>query len=281
MSERHPIHIRFGTTDVEVDTPLWGYTTRIVMPFTIVHTGGLKWVMWDNGAGGSNYDRRYLKCEWMLDKTLTNSLLDIFKNTAKGRGIYVTLKLGTTSGFFPFGVDKGDSGDFICNLLSINPKPSIGHPQDYFQCECEFLFTGSYPVYVLPAQVNEGNLSLGTIANLRYPQNMHDQDITYKVDTMDTVNFSAYVNDRTSGADSFVASMSIDLLGPNMAALIDHLVGTVRVANVTLTPPANAYLYGRENGDGPFTCKWIDNEIEIVHRGYNDFGTTLKFAKVA
>lgn len=278
MPAVHPINLRYGSTDVEIETPLWGYTTTLAMPFIIQHMGGLTWTRWDDGAA---YDRRYLKCEWMMTATLTNALLDIFKNSAKGRGAQLTLKLGTSSGFYPFGPDKGDSGNFVCALKSVNAKPSIGHPQDYFQTECEFIFAGSYPVYSLPTQINEGNLTIGTIANLRYPQNMHDQEIDYRVAPIDTLSSSAYINDNGSGADSFVASMAMDLQGPNMAALINHLVATNRIADLTITPPANAYLYGRENGDGPFTCSWIDNQIEIVHRGFNDFGTTLKFAKVA
>jgi hypothetical protein len=71
------------------------------------------------------------------------------------------------------------------------------------------------------------------------------------------------------------------LMGPNMAALVDHLVTTARIDDITITPGANAYMFGRENGDGPFTCAWIDNTFEIIHRNHNDFGTTLRFAKVA
>lgn len=279
MAAVHPINIRYGSTDVEFETPMYGYTTTLVMPFTISHMGGLVWRAWDDGV---NYDRRYLHCEWMLYKTLTAQLLDLFTNTAKGRGIYVTLKLGTTeTGFFPFGPDRGDKGDFQCVLKNLIAKPSIGYPQDYFQVECDFIFTGSYPAGYTWTPASEGNLSIGTVTGLRYPQNMHDQEINYRVDVADTVNFSAYINDRTAGADSFVSSMSIDLLRVNMAELIEHLTGTVRIADLTITPPANAYMFGRENGDGPFTCKWIDNKIEIVHRGHDDFGTTLRFAKVA
>lgn len=282
MAAVHPINIRYESTDVEIETPRWGYTVTPVMPFTIVHMGGLSWRIQDNGTA---YDRRYLKCEWMLDKTLTDNLLDIFKNVSKGRGKMLTLKLGTSSGFYPFGPDKGDSGNFQCVLKSVNPKPSIGHPQDYFQTECEFMFTGSYPAYSLPTQINEGNLQIGTIANLRYPQNMHDQDIKYGVDVIETHDYSAYVNDRTAGADAFKAAMSLDLQGPNMAALINHLTGTVRANALNIYPPTNAYLFGRENGDGDedglFVCNWIDESFEIVHRAFNDFGVTLNFAKAA
>lgn len=274
------INIRYGSTDVELPAPRWGYETRIVLPLIITKlTPGNGYSIWDNG---SNYDIRFCKCTWFLSLADTNSLIDILRNSAKGRAADLTLKLGNDSGFFPFGPDKGDSGDFIVRLVSPEPRGSIGHPADYFYTECDFVFVGSYPAYELPEAQIDGSLQIGTIGSLRYPQPMHVQTIHYGVNTVITHNASSYANDFTSTGDEYQCSMDLTQCQANAARLIDHLTGTVRANNVNIIPPANSYLFGRENGGtATYVCQWPQNEIVINHTQHDQFNFGLKFNRIS
>jgi len=225
---------------------------------------------------------RICRCDWFLGLADTNSLIDIFQDSAKGRAADVTIKLGTSSGWYPFGPDKGDSGDFIVRLLGVSPMASIGHPADYFRTSCEFVFVGSYPVYALPSTQIDGSLQIGTIANLRYPQSMHVQTARYAVRTSVTHNASAYANDRTSTADEYECSMDLTQCQANAALLVNHLAGTVRANNVNVIPPANSYLFGRENGStATYVCQWIQKEITVKHSQHDQFDMSLQFSRVS
>jgi len=278
------MNLRYGTTDVAMPMPKWGYECKISLPLIIEKlSSGNGYAIWDNGANGANYDIRTLKCEWFLSLTDTNTLIDLFRNSAKGRAGNITIKLGVSaSGFFPFGPDKGDAGDFVTRLISIDPKPSIGHPADYFNVECEFVHVGSYPVYVIPDANIDGSLQIGTINQLRYPQPMHDQKISYGVHTVITHNASAYANDSTSTADEYEAIMNMGQTQANAARLIYHLCKTVRASTVDIIPPANSYLFGRENAStATYTCQWPQNEISITNPQFGQFDFSLNFYRVS
>ena len=200
------ITIRHDLTDVVLPAPNFGYTVTIQVGMIVQRLGDGSYTFWDNGM---LFEKRTLLCEWFLSLADTSSLIEIFRDSAKGRGEEVEFRLGgTPTGFFPFGPDKGDTNIFKFVPLRINPKASVGHPPDFFNVECEFLNTGDFPTYTIPAATNEGSLTIGSINNLRYPDNMHEQDIEYAIETQSTesagsasVN-NAFIIDRTSTADS-------------------------------------------------------------------------------
>ena len=274
------INIRYGSTDVELPTPQWGYTVKIKYPISLTRLDNGFWVKWDNG---SNYDRRYLSCSWLLEKTDAEALVGILRDSAKGRGLMLTIKCGTASGFYPFGPDKGDSGDFQVMVTGSVPDASRGHPGDLFQVSCNFIFVGSYPAYSIPAAQYEGNLTIGTVTNLRYPEGMHTQMVVYRTPTNETYNASGYSIDRAATADNYESTMALDLLQSNMGRLIDYLSGVSgRANNIDVTPPNNAYLFGVENGaTATYTCSWLDDELEIVHSNHDQFSTSLSFGLIS
>lgn len=274
------INIRYASTDVPLPAPQWGYRVTVKYPFTKTRLDNGFWAIWDNGA---NYDRRYLSCSWLLEYTNAAALVDIFQDAAKGRNATLTLKLGTASGFYPFGPDKGDSGDFQVVVQNVSPLASRGHPGDLFQVDVDFIFVGSYPAYTIPAAIYEGNLSIGTVVNLRYPEGMHTQTVIYKVPVVDTMNYSAYGNDRAATADNYESALALDLFGSNMGRLVDFLSGASgRATNISVTPPANAYLFGIENGStATYVCSWLDDELEIVHTNHDQFSASLNFGLIS
>ena len=276
------INIRYGSTDIPLPTPTWGYTSTIDLPLWITKNDDKSYDTWDDGAGATTYDRRSVSCVWLLNLADTNSLVDIFTNVAKGRGGDLTLKLGTNSGFYPFGPDRGDSGNFTVKLLSVNQKPSIGHPQDYFNVEVRLANTGSYPAYSLPDQFTEGHLQIGTISGLRYPQSMHLQNIQMATSAIQKNNSEVASIDRSIDGDGSDCTLPLTLMQCNAAALINHLTATVRAGTVDIIPPANSYLFGRQNGStATYTCKWIQNQISIINTNFNSFDFELNFHRIS
>lgn len=271
------ISIRYASTDVVVPLVLWGYKTTIEYPFTITKLSNGKYTKWDNGT---SFDRRYCSCSWLLQKADAETLLNVFNKEAQGRNVGLTLKLGTNSGFYPFGFDKGSSGNFTCALKSCIPGASQGHPADLFQVDCELVSTGTFPSYSIPSGVNEGNLTIGTVDLLRYPEGMHTQGNQYKQKTVDTYGFNSYGNDAGELADCFEASLALELLPVNMTRLIDFLSGASgRATAIDIIPPANAYLFGIENDStDTYPTTWLDKTIETVHDNFNTCSTTLNFS---
>jgi hypothetical protein len=276
------MYLRFGTTDVPMPMPQWGYEVKISMPFTITKlSGGCGYSVWNNGT---NFDIRTLKCEWFLSAYDTDLLVGIFQDKDLGRAANITIKLGASpTGFYPAGPDKGDINDFVVRLTKIEPKASIGHPQDYFNVACEFVHVGSWPSgYTIPDAVIDGSLQIGTIGNLRYPQNMHVQKINYGVSAIITSNASAYINDQTAYSDEYECALDLSQNQANAARLINHMTGTVRSNTVDIIPPANSYLFGIENeSTATYTCQWPQKEILIVHRQFNQFDFSLNFSRVS
>lgn len=267
------MQIQYDSTTVDIEMPQWGYSTKIVYPFKTTKLANGKYAKWDSGA---NYDKRYLSCSWLLKKDNADTLTEIFRDPEKGRGKLLTLKLGSNSGFYPFGVDRGDSGDFQIVLIDIKLPASQGHPADLFTVTASFLFVGSFPAYTIPDPITEGGLQIGTVSGLRYPENMHGQNIAYGVSVAETENYSAYTNDK-GNSDVYEATLSLDLLGANMARLISFLSGVNgRAKDIEVTPPTNAYLFGIVNGStDSYICKWLDTELTIVHNNYDSFSTTI------
>ncbi len=267
------------TANYIVNSPQWGYSTIIDLPFEIEKLDSGDYCIWDHG---STFDIRKCKCTFLLPLAMANSLLTALTTDSLGRAATLTLILGSNSGFFPFGPDKGDSGDFTIRVLNFSPKSSIGHPADMFPIEVEFQNISTYPSYSLPTEIQEGDLQIGTIIGLRYPQGMHEQNFSFGIKPAITYGSDVYFIDSASNSDSHDSLMGMSLCQNKAAALINHLTGTVRYNSLSIIPPANSYLFGRLNSStATYTCQWIDKQIEIQNPSFNNFVFNLNFHRVS
>lgn len=276
------IELKYDSTYVEFPAPKFGYEVKITLSTHIQKLQNGKYSIWDDGGGVTTYDRRQLTCEFFLSATETNSMIDIFTNSAKGRNENLAIRIQSAnhSDFYPFGPDKGDDGEYGCHLISVIPHPTVGHPPDYFNVACVFTSTNSYPGYAIPSKREEGELQIGTIDGLRWPKQGHRQTIEYGVQTNITTNGTPFGIDRTSTADTWDCELPLTLLQANAARLVDHISGTVRASDVSIIPPSNSYLFGRENdGTATYTCKLIQNEISIIHENHDRFNMSLQFSR--
>ncbi len=261
-----------------INTPQWDYTTEINVSLIHQALQPRGYGIWDNGSGN---DYRVCSATWLLNATDTNTFRGIFTDITKGRGISFDLNLGTNSGFYPFGPDLGDSGTFQCKLIAMDSGPVLEEPWLWFSTTIEFVMETN-PAYSLPSQITEGDITIGGISGLRYPPAMPQSAQNYGFATQLTNDGTAYTVDKTIGADEDTTILGMVCNQSKAAALIDHMVGTVRDANVNVTDNDNGYFFGQAAGeDNTYVCQWLDSKIVVNHSRFNEFNFGLTFYRVS
>jgi len=269
------IIINANSVDYTINTPLFGYESVLYLSL-IPQKLTTSWSIWDNGAVK---DWRECSCTWLMNATLTNTLIDLMANDTKGRGISVTLKLGTASGFYPFLPDHGDAGSFGVRIKSFTPKPVQEVPWLYFATDV-VMVEESNPAYSLPAEVTEGDLQIGSISGLLQPQVFAKSSSNHGISTQTTRGGVNYTIDKTSNADRFETELRMGHNQSKAAALINHLAATVRDNQVEVYSGANNYLFGREKaGTAAFNCYMLNQNIKVKHSSFDlfDFSVLLGY----
>jgi len=266
---------------INVDIPVFGYETVINMPFDIQRLDDGTFDIYDNGA---IYDKRECSLQMELSETEIVTFNTFFNSdlAANARGKMINVSMSSGSGFFPFGPDKGDVGTFLCPH-EIEAHGAVGEsPYLYFKPVLHLYSPTVYPAYVLPSEVNDGPVTIGTVTNLRFPPNWFSPEPIYgDYVTIEQRASSQYI-DRTSGGDSYTTSMVLVCNESKAAAVLDYLTGTVRAANFTIVMPDNAYMWGGDkSASGTYTVKLIDNIIRVTHTQYNRFEILLSLSYVS
>lgn len=272
-----PVVLNIKAQDTGYDLPAPEYGYKVMINTALIHTEHLPYGygIWDNGVANVN---RILKATWLLNAANTSTLLAIFNDVNKGRGRSVELKLGTKpTGFYPFGPDHGDEGDFDCRMIDIDINPVMEEPWQYFKVEISFV-EESNPSYSLPVEISEGDLQIGTITNLRYPPSMPESHTRYGFSTQLSYNGTPYTVDKTNAWDYNSTELNMICNQSKAAALIDHLLTTVRNNNLNIITQAGNYLFGQPGGEsGNYTCQWLDSIVNIKHTRYDSFEFDLNF----
>ena len=268
--------INVNSVDYEIDAPKYGYITTINTALIVTPLLPSDFAIWDNGSTNMS---RTVRFKWLLSATDTDTLLEIFNNITKGRGVELTLKLGTDSGIFPFGADYGDSGNFGVQLIGLSALPVQEEPWLYFSVDAEFIMT-SKPAYSLPAEIAQGDLQIGNISNLRYPPDMPNSYTDYGFSTQIAYDGTPYTVDKL--ADSYTTNLNMLCNESKTAAIIDDLVETIRDSTCSIVAPSNNYIFGREcDGDAIYTCRWLNESISITHNRFNEFSFGLNFYRIS
>jgi hypothetical protein len=272
------ITIRTRGDRYQVKMPVRGYTSEIHVATMHQRVEPRGFTIWDNGSA---YDYRLCDARFMLDPTEALRLLDAFADADKGRGLTVSIDLPASSGFFMFGPDRGDTGTFGARITRLRDAGLQEEPWQYFSVEVSMVAT-SLPAYVLPSQVAEGDLQIGTITNLRYPPMFPTPAVDFKFETVLTRDGSPYTIDKTSASDSETTQLSMVCNESKAAALINHLVNTVRDNTLSIVAGSGNYLWGRKAGaSGTYTCYWLDEVISVSHDRHDEFRFNLSFWRSA
>jgi hypothetical protein len=230
------------------------------------------------GDDGAAYDSRV--CEiptWILGMNDQTELNEFFNNPLIGRGNNFQLELGTASGFFPFGADKGDSSNFIVSLLEFDRKGAQLNPFLHHLNSIKLVYvSGPSSAYTPAGKEAEGSLQIGTVTTLRniqtFPQALQEQAIVREVSRS---GVGSSVDQRTSG-DLVETALDLELRPGNCAALITYLL-SARGGDITVVTPAATWLFGVPNSHaGTYAVKLLSPEIKITHDNFNLFKTQIK-----
>lgn len=270
---------------IEVSHPLFGYTTTIKLPLDVGKLDTGLYNVFDHSSAGS-FDTRQCRCTFQLNAAEQNTLEDFLRTEGitKGRGALLKLEMDTGSGFFPFGPDKGDVGEFDVVVEVLDHGRQRDAPFKFFETELLITSThstpGSWPAYSLPSEVSEGEITIGTITNNRFPPAYFKPKNRYAVSTVIEEDSGAQIIDKGSSGDAFETSFKMVSNESKAAAVIAHLNNTVRNNTFNLIVAVNSFPFGRNIGDdGTYTVRLIQNKISIVHEIHNRFNFSLKLSR--
>jgi len=276
---------------IEVDVPILGYITTVKLPLDITKLNNGLYTVFDHASAGT-FDTRQCQCVFQLNATEQATFEDFLRTegVTKGRGQQLKIMMNTKSGFFPFGPDKGDVGEFDVVVEILDHGKQVQSPYLFF--ETKILMTaahttpGSWPAYSLPAEVKEGgpdpptgNLKIGTVTDNRFPPRFFKPKNQYAIYTVIEEDSSGQIIDRGSSGDGFQTSFEMVSNESKAAAVIEHLNTTVRNNTFDLGVDPNSHPFGKDIGDdGTYTVRLIQNNIKIMHELHNRFNYKLELS---
>jgi hypothetical protein len=274
-----------GVNTITIRMPDFGYTTEIHMPIYSAQKHPFGYTFFDvDSTGGSDY-RVLSTSNWLLTPAEKSALNGFFNDPDVGRCETVTMRLGASpTGFFPFGPDKGDKGDFTVRLLEQNQGGATYSPLIYFRDELKFIMVTA-PAYTPGAQTTEGPFQIGNITGLMPPQIDIKAQSQYNCVQSLSRNGTPYLMDGLNISDSYETSFEQWCNDTNAAALVAYLVNTIRTEHVDITSGSNYYLFGIDNvSSGTYKCNFLGSEMtknEIIlklnHNRYNRWTIPLSF----
>ena len=236
------ITFAFGDESISVPNPQYGYDTEIIMPITYSRLANRTYGHFDAGA---TYDVRICRgLRFLFNVTYMALFAEFFKNALKGRGNQITLSLGETpSGFFPFGPDKGDTGDFVIDVVSYDPGSQLQTPYKYWSPAIEFSCS-TYPDYTYTDDTDQGQIVIGSITGIKYPPYGYNATSEYQISNVVLHGGEAKFVDAGIYQDTRRTSFTVSANQGKMAAIVDECAGTIRGANNIFQCPTGNYPFG-------------------------------------
>jgi len=264
------VTMRLGADSVTIRTPQYRYIALLNMGLHYAKTT-YGYSVWDDGLG---YDYRTCKVsKWLLDSDECQALNAFLTTTS--RGLPFTLDLGDTpSGFFPFGPDYGDCGEFTVQLIDFNLSGILFDPKKFFNASVE-LRCIAHPTYTPADPIQQGNLRIGRVSGLPTPQVEVSPDCYASTVTVSRRGGALSVIDLGVPADRSETKFELALNTSNAAALVAELQ-YIRADDCSIVTPVNSYLFGVPGGgSGTYITKQLSPTLNITHQGCNRFSTAL------
>jgi len=262
--------------EIEVPNPEYGYTVSLVMQIKSFESG-FGWDTFDNGVIN---DARILKIPGAIYSENEYQLLTSFLNhQARGRKAF-EIELEEDSGFFPFGPDLGQSGTYRVHMLNRNSQGMQIDPWKYFVTELSFILELGHGYEVDYTNRPEGNLGIGQVSGLMFPQNGFKPKIKRGL-KCDVTN-GRYASAVDVGYEKYETEIEIWANLSNAAKLVHEIQTVIRGNNFVLSCGNNYYPFDIDKNDsGNYYCKLIsdNNEnitVEVKHIEYDQFRIPLK-----
>lgn len=272
-------------TYIEINRPGYGYSCEIHMPITVVERHPYGYTLWDANNAGT-YDYRTCSFKLQLPISQKSQLNTFLRSDALGRCETFTLRLGSDpTGFFPFGPDKGDVGDFTVRVLSQQQGGMLLAPWRYFQDDLTLVMV-SAPSYSVSDGVSQGSLSIGGCENLMYPQNGFAPDSYYNYRTDLARAGGPRSVDGLIASDTWVSSWDQICNTGKAAYLALTLIQVLgRAKDIAITAPDYSYVFGMDQGSGgSYLTKFLGSDrtkneviIKMTNDRYNKWTIPLSF----
>jgi hypothetical protein len=284
-----------NVTTTSCKIPEYGYDVEIHLPIHVAEKHPFGYSMFDAGTA---YDYRILSINSILfDVPNHESLVGYFNDATFGRGENVTFQLGATpTGFFPFGADLGDKGNFVCRVLDFQESGVLYSPYKYVNSQWRFVLV-SAPAYTLPTEIDQGDLVIDEVSGLMPMQKDVDLEIHRAIRTDLTRDGSPYSVDGVAnlkppyargGEVAFHRDITLDLIlnKSKAAALLYTIVNSIRTdARTFQTSNYNKAIYGALDINPDFYLDALflgsertENEIiyRIAHETHDRFTMQIK-----
>jgi hypothetical protein len=275
-----------GGSTITINRPGYGYAVDCVLPIVTADKHPSGYSFFDRDASKTDHYRVLNTATWQLPTDQKLALNAFFRAASLGRCETVTLRLGATAtGFFPFGPDYGDVGDFTVRLLSQVQSGILLSPWRYWQDGLSLVLVTA-PAYALPSQVDQGSFQIGTVNGLLFPQEGFKPEARYNHRTDLSLSGVPSSIDGLESSDSWESSWDQQCNQSKAAALVSFLTGaTGRSADISVIAGENYYTFGGDNGSGnAYTCKFLGSSherkkiiISIRHDRYNQFTIPMTF----
>jgi hypothetical protein len=256
---------------VTIAVPQYGYTASLHMSIhtndTREHNGRISFF-----DCGQAYDYRTCTIDtWMMPAAQKTALNAFLRDSTQGRTSNLMLQLGNNhSGFFPFGPDLGDVGNFTINITDRKQGGSLLSPWKYFSDGFTMVMV-SASSYSPAGGTRQGNFSVAGVDDLMFPQAGFKPESKYSVNTDITRNGTPYYTDGSQSSDYWLSKFDQELNTGKAAKLLTALAN-VRDGSMSIIAGSDYYLFGGDNyGAGIFAVKSLgsqttSNEIVINAR---------------
>ena len=270
-------------TGLQIETclPEFGYETSIKTAWDFQELDDGSLTFFDSG---STYDIYTCNFSLILSASEQATFIDFFSDdgATKSRAKDCIIRMNAGSGFFPFGANKGDVGDFDVAISIVNLEGIGDAPFKYFKNSLVMTKQDSFPAYTPPSEVSEGNFTIGTVTNNRFPPNWFkpNTNLNYFLTTNEDGSSNWIDRGETSQYYNSVAEMKCN--ESKTAAIFDHLIGSVRTSALNIISDTNYYIFGYINGSSStYSVNLKQNEFVIVNNRYNEFEFSLNFNYVS
>jgi hypothetical protein len=270
------ITFSYDSTDIDVDYPEYGYESIVTMSIASQRAKNRSYTFFDRT---NSYDSRKCKLSFLLTELESQLFIPFWEGTSiddNGRTETITMALDSTSGFFPFGPDKGDTGNFTVKMLSY--QHNYDHSVKQYRHIIELIMVTA-PAYELPDEIDQGSITICGISGLLMAQDNYGIEQRYNYSKIQNNDGSVKIIDGPNSSDAYETEYIQLCNQSKAAALIDALV-TNRDGDITITA-TNAHMFGYQSSDN-YTVNLIgsDNkniDISVIHTDYDQFEIDLRF----
>jgi hypothetical protein len=242
--------------------------------------------LFDNGAGlddSTIYDTTFCECSFIVPYSQAIAF-DAFIRAHRTEDMTLTIGGTVSSGFYPFFPHRGNNGPFTisCEVQGFQGFQSA--PYKYFKIDLKLtaVYGIIWPSFSLPSEIPEGDMTIDGITNIRYPESNFSPAIDFSRFVTFDEKTQGYYDTHGASQDQAVTSMALRMNTSKTAALFNQLILTRRIGAFNLIVGTNQYPFGEHYGDNrTFSCKLIQETIELTHQENNMFETNLKFARIS